>query len=50
MGRFRRTFRVPEDANLDKVRAVHRDGVLTLTIPKSASRPSEGRQIPIERG
>lgn len=49
-GRFRRTFRVPEDANLDKARAVHKDGVLTITIPKLASKPSEGRRIPIRSG
>ena len=49
-GRFRRTFRVPEDADLDKVGAVHKDGVLTIRIPKLAAQRSEGRKIPVSRG
>ncbi len=49
-GRFRRTFQVPADADLSGVEAVHKDGVLTITIPKLATKPSEGRRIKINRG
>ena len=49
-GRFRRTFQVPADANLAEIGAVHKDGVLTITIPKVASKPAEGRRIQIGRG
>ena len=49
-GRFRRSFRVPADASLGKIDAVHKDGVLTITIPRAASKPTEGRRIQIGRG
>lgn len=49
-GQFRRTFRLPADADLDKIGAVHKDGVLTISIPKLAPKPSEGRKIRVTRG
>ena len=49
-GRFRRSFRVPDDADLANVNAVHKDGVLTITIPKLAKNQSEVRTISIDRG
>ena len=49
-GRFRRTFQVPDDGNLDKVGAVLKDGAVTITIPKRSPQPSEGRRIPVSRG
>jgi len=45
-GTFRRAFQLPAEIDLDKARATHRNGVLTLDLPKSpALRP---RQIPVE--
>jgi HSP20 family protein len=34
-GSFSRSFSLPPDANPDKIEAVFKDGVLTLTIPKT---------------
>ena len=49
-GQFRRTFRMPEDADLDGAEAVHRDGVLTIAVPKHTPREPAGRKIPVGRG
>lgn len=49
-GRFRRSFQLPGDADLDSIGAAHRDGVLTVTAPGRASQSSEGRRIPVSRG
>lgn len=34
-GRFERSFTLPEEVNTDKVEAQFKDGVLTITVPKS---------------
>lgn len=45
-GMFRRAFELPTEIDLDKARATHKNGVLTLRLPKSpAAKP---RQIAIE--
>jgi HSP20 family protein len=33
-GKFRRSFRLPEDVDHDAVRAVYKEGVITITLPK----------------
>lgn len=33
-GAFSRSFRVPEDADVDRIEATHEDGVLTITVPR----------------
>jgi HSP20 family protein len=43
-GRFFRSFRMPEDADLDRIEAVHKDGMLSVTIPK-AEKAATKRQI-----
>ena len=48
-GQFRRAFHVPEDGDVERVRSVHRDGILTITIPKVVPQRSESRKIPISR-
>lgn len=35
-GAFERTFRLPETAEADRIKAAIEDGVLTVTVPKSA--------------
>ncbi|MED6193096.1 hypothetical protein PIB30_015749 [Stylosanthes scabra] len=37
-GRFERSFRLPENAMVDKVKAAMEDGVLTVTVPKKENR------------
>jgi HSP20 family protein len=34
-GKFRRTFALGQDVDADRVEAAYRDGVLTLTVPKT---------------
>lgn len=34
LGRFRRSFRIPETVEVSAIRAESRDGVLTITLPK----------------
>jgi HSP20 family protein len=45
-GHFRRGFELPSEIDLDAAKATHKNGVLTLRLPKSAA--SKPRQITIE--
>lgn len=45
-GKFQRCLTLPSDVEWDKTKAVYRDGVLELTLPKAAS--AQVRQIPIQ--
>lgn len=50
-GAFRRSFRLPEDADGDKASARMIDGVLHVSVPKrSVEAAKEGRKINISRG
>ena len=41
-GRFHRSFKLSSEVDADKISAVHKDGVLTLSLPKAeAARPKE---------
>ncbi len=48
-GKFQRSFRLPEDADEDNVKATYTDGVLSVTIPKKAMGKS-GKKIKITKG
>jgi HSP20 family protein len=49
-GAFSRSFRLPEDADADAVKAEMKDGVLTVTLPRKAPVESTGKRVPISRG
>ncbi|MEE4347497.1 MAG: Hsp20/alpha crystallin family protein [Paracoccaceae bacterium] len=49
-GAFSRTFRVPADAQADKVEADLKDGVLTLSIPKKAPQEAKATKVAIRKG
>ena len=50
-GSFSRSFRLPPDADGDKVAATLKDGVLTITIPKHKPAPERGaHRVPVSRG
>ena len=49
-GRFQRVFRLPPDADEDKISATHKDGVLTIKIAKAQPETSTAKSIPINRG
>ena len=47
-GSFRRSFRVPDDVDEDKISAKFDKGVMTVILPKAASAKPKGRHIPIK--
>lgn len=50
-GAFRRSFRLPEDAEGDKAEARMKDGVLHITVPrKSREAVEQAKKIAIKRG
>lgn len=46
-GSVRRSFRVPDSVETDKIKADFKDGVLTLTMPKSEEAKTSTRRIEI---
>ena len=49
-GRFRRSFRLPTDADLDKIHATHKDGVLSIKVARRGAEQARGRKIQITSG
>lgn len=45
-GAFRRSFTLPKDVDADHIGATFKDGLLTLTVPKSAK--AQARQIAVK--
>jgi HSP20 family protein len=46
-GSFQRAFRVPDGVDADKIAASFKNGVLTLTLPKSPEAAKSEKKIPI---
>ena len=46
-GSFQRTLALPDDAVVEEIQASLKDGLLSLTIPRQESQPSNVRKIPI---
>ena len=49
-GSFSRSFRLPPDAEEDKVDAQLKDGVLTITVPKSTPKKPQTGKVEIRKG
>ena len=49
-GTFQRTFYVPPGVDADKIEANFKNGVLTVTLPKTAEAQQQQRQITIKKG
>lgn len=49
-GSFSRSFRLPPDADEDKVTADLKNGVLTVTVPKAKAQEKPSRQVKINAG
>ena len=49
-GSFSRSFRLPPDAEAGKVDAQLKDGVLTITVPKTAPKKSQTGKVEIRKG
>ena len=47
-GSFRRSFRLPDDVNPDKISAKFDKGVMTITLPRIARVKPKGQSIPIK--
>jgi HSP20 family protein len=47
-GSFRRSFRVPDDVDEEKISAKFDKGVMTVVLPKLATAKPKGRHIPIK--
>ena len=45
-GRFQRTLSLPASVDTDKAKAAYKDGILTVTLPKSEE--AKPKQIPVE--
>lgn len=48
-GAFSRSFRLPPDADGDKVQADMKDGVLTVTVPRRRAEAANARKISISK-
>ena len=46
-GSFQRSFRIPEGVETDKIKAEFKDGVLTLTMPRSEEAEKSARRIEV---
>ncbi|MEQ9491760.1 MAG: Hsp20/alpha crystallin family protein [Alphaproteobacteria bacterium] len=49
-GSFRRSFRLPSDADEDRIDATHKDGVLTIRVPKTQPSKPSPKKIAINQG
>lgn len=50
-GSFSRSFRLPPDADQEKVDAGLKDGLLTISVPKKAAKEAEGaKKVKIQKG
>lgn len=49
-GSFKRSFRLPADADADKITAHQKDGVLTISIARTVPKQPEATKIKVNRG
>ena len=49
-GTFSRSFRLPADADGDRIDASMKDGVLTLVVPRARPKEAEAKRVKITRG
>ena len=49
-GAFRRSFRLPPDAEGEKAEARIKDGVLTISVPRQRAEARAGKEIKIKKG
>jgi HSP20 family protein len=47
-GSFQRVLSLPEDADQDKINAVFKNGVMTITVPRKSLPQSEAKQIEVK--
>jgi HSP20 family protein len=49
-GSFERSFQVPNDVEADKIEASFKNGVLSVTLPKTAEAQKEAKKIEVKTG
>lgn len=47
-GTFTRSFQLPDDVNVDKIRCEDKDGVLTVHLPKTETEKPQPKRIKVE--
>ena len=47
-GSFQRVLSLPEDADQDNIKAVYKNGIMNITIPRKAAPKTEVKQIEIK--
>lgn len=47
-GTFTRSFQLPDDVNVDKIRCEDKDGVLTVHLPKTETEKQQPKRIKVE--
>ncbi|MBW2109047.1 MAG: Hsp20/alpha crystallin family protein [Deltaproteobacteria bacterium] len=48
-GAFRRVLSLPEDADRDNIKATYKNGVMTISVPRTTSEQKQGRCIEINK-
>jgi HSP20 family protein len=48
-GAFQRSFQMPKGVDVEKVEAALKDGVLTITLPKTAEAQKKEKTIPVQK-
>lgn len=48
-GKFQRSFRLPEDADIDRTTANHENGLLTVLVPKKTPSAGKPRAIKVKK-
>ncbi|WP_372615104.1 Hsp20/alpha crystallin family protein [Aquicoccus sp.] len=49
-GAFSRSFRLPEDADGERIEANLKDGVLSISVPRKSPQATEAKKVSIKRG
>jgi HSP20 family protein len=49
-GSFQRAFEVPDGIDAQKIEATFKNGVLTVTLPKSPEAQKKEKSIPVKKG
>ena len=47
---FQRSFHIPDSVDANKIEASLKNGLLTVTLPKTAERQKQGKKIEVKKG
>jgi HSP20 family protein len=49
-GSFQRSFHIPDGVDANKIEASFQNGLLTVTLPKTAEPPKQAKKIEVKKG